>query len=92
VGELVSTFIYLRRAGFEDRLTDLTLIMGTPHDVGPVGGAVVVLGKCARRFGDRGTFVPGCPPHGIAITDAACDALGIDARVVHEAIAELHRS
>ena len=91
VGELVSTILYLGRAGFEDRLADLTLIMGTPHDVGPVSGAVVVLGKCARSFGDRGSFVPGCPPHAFAITDAACDALGIDARVVHRAIAELHR-
>ena len=30
MGELVSTLIYLKQAGFEDRLPDLTLVIGTP--------------------------------------------------------------
>ncbi|MBL7202120.1 MAG: hypothetical protein ISS56_18420, partial [Anaerolineae bacterium] len=68
----------------------LTVIMGTPDGVPPVAGSAVVVGQCARAYRDRGIYVPGCPPHGIAITGAICDALGIDVEVVHAAIAELH--
>jgi len=90
MGEMVSTFIYLNRAGFGDRLKDLTLVLGTPDDVSSTAGAHVIIGKCARTFRVRGVFVPGCPPHGIEITDAACEALGIDEEPVHRAIDELH--
>ena len=90
MGEILSPFLYLGKAGFEDRLADLTVIMGTPDGVPPVAGSAVVVGQCARAYRDRGIYVPGCPPHGIAITDGICDALGIDVEVVHAAIAELH--
>ena len=90
MGEMVSTFIYLRKAGFADRLAELTLIMGTPDDVPSLSGTPVVIGKCARAYRDLGVFVPGCPPHGLAITDGACEALGIDKGVVERAIRELH--
>ncbi len=90
MGEMVSTFIYLRRAGYEDRLEDLTLILGTPEEIPPLEGTPVVLGKCARAHRRRGIWVPGCPPHGTAITDAACRALGIDVDEVHRAIDDLH--
>jgi hypothetical protein len=29
-------------------------------------------------------------PHGIEITDGVCEAFGIDARVIHRTIEELH--
>ena len=90
MGEMISTFIYLNRAGFGDRLEDLTLVLGTPDEVPPMDVDPVVVGKCARAFRERGVFVPGCPPHGFAITDAACQALGIDAQKVRRAIEELH--
>ena len=90
MGEMVSTFIYLNKAGFADRLVDLTLIMGTPDDVPTVSGTPVVIGKCARAHRGLGVFVPGCPPHGFAITDGACQALAIDREVVERAIRELH--
>jgi uncharacterized protein (DUF362 family) len=90
MGELTSLFIYLRRAGFEGRFEDLSLIMGTPDEVPELRDKAVVIGKCARAYRDRGVYVPGCPPHGMAITDAACEALGIDKEVVHRAIDELH--
>jgi hypothetical protein len=90
VGELTSLFIYLRRAGFEGRFEDLSLIMGTPEEVPELHRTAVVIGKCARAYSDRGVYVPGCPPHGMAITDAVCEALGIDKKVVHRAIEELH--
>jgi len=90
MGESLSAFIYLNKAGFHDRLSDLTLIMGTPDEIPPLSGTPVVLGRCARRYQHLGVFVPGCPPHGIKITDGACDALKIDPNIVHHAIADLH--
>ena len=90
MGEMVSTFIYLNKAGFADRLADLTLIMGTPEKVPYVSGTPVVIGKCARAYRHLGVYVPGCPPHGFDITDGACEALNIDREVVHRAIKELH--
>jgi hypothetical protein len=90
MGELASLFIYLRQAGFEGRFEDLALIMGTPEEVPELETLPVGIGKCARAYSDLGVYMPGCPPHGMAITDAACEALGIDAAVVHRAIEALH--
>jgi len=90
MGEMVSTFIYLNRAGFGDRLPDLTLVVGTPDSLPTMRGTPVIVGKCAASLRDLGVYVPGCPPHGIAITDGACRALAIDAERVRRAIAELH--
>ena len=90
MGEMVSTFIYLNRAGFGDRLKDLTLVLGRLDEVPASDGPTIVIGKCARAFRERGIFVSGCPPHGFEITDAACRALGIDEKAVHRAIEELH--
>ena len=83
MGEVVSTFVYLREAGYGDRLADLTLIMGTPVGVASLGRTPVIVGRCARAYRNLGVFVPGCPPHGMAITDGACEALDIDVDVVH---------
>ena len=66
------------------------VIMGTPEAVPELRTTPVVIGKCARGFRERGVYVPGCPPHGTAITDGACQALGIDPEVVHRAIEALH--
>jgi uncharacterized protein (DUF362 family) len=90
MGEMISTFIYLNRAGFGDRLADLILVMGTPDELPEMSGTPVIVGKCPRAFRHRGIYIPGCPPHGIAITDGACEALGIDTRVIHKVIEELH--
>jgi len=90
MGELVSTLIYLKQAGFEDRLPDLTFLIGAPAAVEPLDGMLVVVGQCAKAFKDKGVFVPGCPPHGKKITDAACEVLGIDKNQVRKAIDKLH--
>jgi uncharacterized protein (DUF362 family) len=91
IGELDSLFLYLSSAGFEDRFADMTLVLGIPDEVPPVRGTPVVIGKCAREYRGLGIFVPGCPPHGIEITDAACEALNIDKEVIHRAITDLHK-
>ena len=100
MGECVSTFIYLNKAGFHDHLSDLTLIMGTPKmeaptngmsgDTGEPKGKPVIIGRCAKDYRHLGLFVPGCPPHGMKITDAVCEALEIDKSIVHSAIVDLH--
>jgi hypothetical protein len=64
--------------------------MGTPKELPELDTTPVVIGKCARAYSERGVYVPGCPPHGTAITDAACEALGIDPEAVHRAIEALH--
>ena len=91
MGELVSTFVYLKRAGFSDRLTDLTLIMGNPDNLPSLNETLVVVGRCAQKYRCLGVFVPGCPPHGRKITDGVCEALEIDQETVHRSIVELHK-
>jgi uncharacterized protein (DUF362 family) len=92
MGELVSTFVYLKEAGFRDRLPRLTLIMGGPDEIPPLNETPVVVGRCAQKFRHFGVFVPGCPPHGTKITDKVCEALRIDQKIVHRSIAKLHRT
>ncbi|MGC9349888.1 MAG: DUF362 domain-containing protein [Anaerolineae bacterium] len=89
-GEMESAFLYLNEAGFSDRLKELILVMGTPDEVPDLDGTPVIVGKCPREFKGLGVWVPGCPPHGIQITDAICEALDIDKEVVHEVIERLH--
>ncbi len=91
MGEIVSTFKYLKEAGYESKLGELVVIMGRLKEFPEVKGTPLTVGKCARKFRDLGFFVPGCPPHGITITDKACEALGIDKEKVHRAIKNLHR-
>lgn len=90
MGEMVSTFIYLKEAGYEDKLPNLSLVMGTPEEVGVSEQTPVIVGRCAKRFKEMGIFIPGCPPHGIKITEGACGALGIDKEDVRRAIDNLH--
>ena len=90
MGEILSPVIYLEKAGYESRLAELTFIFGTPDEIPEIAGTPVVVGKCAQAYRDLGVWVPGCPPHGIAITEGACRALGIDAAEVRQAIEELH--
>lgn len=90
MGESLSTFIYLREAGFHERLHDLAMIMGTPEEIPRLKEKPVVIGVCAKEYRHLGVFVSGCPPHGIKITDAVCEALEIDRDIVHRAIDELH--
>jgi uncharacterized protein (DUF362 family) len=48
MGECVSTFIYLNKAAFHDRLHHLALIMGTPDEVPALKQRPVVIGRCAK--------------------------------------------
>ena len=89
-GEMESAFLYLNRAGFADRLKELALVMGTPDEVPDLDSVPVIVGKCPRDHRHLGIWVGGCPPHGLKITDAICEALGIDKEEVHRTIERLH--
>jgi uncharacterized protein (DUF362 family) len=91
-GEMESAFLYLNKAGFSDRLKELILVLGSPDEIPDLDGTPVIVGKCPSDHKALGVWVGGCPPHGIKITDAICDALGLDKDVVHEVIEELHRA
>ncbi len=89
-GEMESAFLYLNEAGFSDKLKELVLVMGTPDEVPDLDGTPVIVGKCPSDHRHLGVWVGGCPPHGIKITDAICEALGIDKAQVHRVIDEMH--
>ena len=91
MGESISMLIYLREAGFEGKLAETALIMGTPEEVPEVRGSVLIIGTCAMKHRDLGVYIPGCPPHGLKITDKACEALNLDRNAVYRAIKELHK-
>ena len=90
IGEMESTFLYLNEAGFSDRLKELVLVLGTPDEVPDFDSVPVIVGKCPSDHKHLGVWVGGCPPHGIKITDAVCDALGLDKEHVHSVIERLH--
>jgi uncharacterized protein (DUF362 family) len=90
IGEMESTFLYLNEAGFSDRLKELVLIMGTPDEVPDLDTVPVIVGKCPSDHKHLGVWVGGCPPHGIKITEAVCDALGLDKEHVQRVIERLH--
>ena len=89
-GEMESAFLYLNKAGFAGRLKELVLIMGAPDEIPDLTSVPVVVGKCPSDHKHLGVWVGGCPPHGLRITDAICEALGIDKGEVHRVIDELH--
>ncbi len=92
IGEMESTFLYLNRAGYADRLKELVLVLGTPDEVPDLDTTPVIVGKCPSDYKHLGVWVGGCPPHGIKITEAVCEALGLDKDAVYRAIEELHNT
>jgi hypothetical protein len=89
-GELQSPLFYIREAGCVDHLDGLTVLMGHQRDPPPASEKTVVMGRCVREYRDHGIFVPGCPPRGWALTEALCDACGIDKDAVIAAIENIH--
>lgn len=89
-GEMESAFLYLNEAGFADRLKELVLVVGTPDEIPNLDATPVIVGKCPSDHRELGVWVGGCPPHGIKLTDAICEALGIDKAAVHAKIEEMH--
>jgi len=91
MGEAMSTLVYLRSAGFDKEMAELGLVMGRPEEVSEAGRKLVIVGQCASKHKELGVYVRGCPPHGLEITNGACEALGIDKEAVHKAIEKLHK-
>lgn len=89
-GELQSPLFYIRSAGCVDALNGLVVLMGVQKDVPTVPDKTVVMGRCVKEFKDRGFYVAGCPPRGWALTEAICEACGIDKKAVIAAIERIH--
>lgn len=89
-GEMESAILYLNRAGYNDRLKDLTMILGMPDELPPLENTPLVVGKCPMQYRNLGVYVPGCPPHGIKIVDGMCEVLGIDKDEIHAVIEQMH--
>lgn len=90
MGEVQSTFIYLKAAAFDSALSRLAVVMGSVDEVPLLRHRPLVVGNCASRHRELGEFVPGCPPHGREITWKACELLEVDKGVVELAIRKLH--
>ena len=85
-----SAFLYITEAGFAERLKELVLVLGTPDEIPDFDGSPVIVGKCPRDHRALGVWVGGCPPHGIKLTAAICEALNIDRDAVEATIEALH--
>ena len=85
-----SAFLYLNKAGFADKLKELVLIMGTPGKTPDLDSVPVIVGRYPSDHKHLGVWVGGCPPHGLRITHAICEALDIDKDRVHRVIKEMH--
>ncbi|MFW6102737.1 MAG: DUF362 domain-containing protein, partial [Chloroflexota bacterium] len=74
--ELVSAITYMKKAGYEEQMKGLTVVIGNASDV-PAGEKVVALGRCSAGVGAR-THIQGCPPKEDAMIDALCGVCGAD--------------
>ncbi|MBA7625603.1 hypothetical protein ES703_33034 [subsurface metagenome] len=80
-GELIGVLAAIKRAGYEQALEALTIIMGNPSTPSTTT-RTVVLGKCTRRLANLGCHVKGCPPHDDDMIKAICKVCGIDAEFI----------
>jgi len=75
--ELVSAIIYMKEAGYEKGLEDLTVIIGNPSDP-KVTDKTAVMGKCAKDFEHLGYYSSGCPPTEEDMIRALCEVCVAD--------------
>jgi len=75
--ELVSAITYMKEAGHDRELQDLTVIIGNPSNP-EITDKIAALGKCSKEFSDRGTYAAGCPPKEEDMIRALCDACAAD--------------
>ena len=48
------------------------------------------MSRCVKEFKDLCFYVAGCPPKGWALTEAICEACGINKKAVIAAIERIH--
>lgn len=74
---LVGALRYMKEAGFGEKMTDLTIIIGNAASP-KATEKVVVLGRCASNCAQLGTYESGCPPEEAKIISALCEACRAD--------------
>ena len=71
--------IYYSLGEERTKLKGLTFVLGKVGET-PCPDGAIILGECARTVADRGTFLPGCPPHHDEIERAARERAGMDGK------------
>ena len=75
---VISNLVELKRDGLLECLKDKVIIAGTIQEI-PAGvqpNNLLLVGKCTRKFKDKGFFVPGCPPNDIPFAKAFASDTG----------------
>jgi hypothetical protein len=78
---LMSALSYLAKAGFDEQMKGLTVVVGKPPVVDSCGKAVAV-GDCAKGMSDGAVHVPCCPLSDRDIIHGLREACGADGGLV----------
>jgi uncharacterized protein (DUF362 family) len=81
VAELVSSIRYMHDAGYEERMKQITIVVGGPEEI-EVEGELVVIGGCSEAYENHGPMARGCPPAEDDVLGALCEAVGADLSLV----------
>jgi len=80
---VVSSLIDLKEYGRLDYLKDKIIIAGPVKEIpsGVSPNNLIVVGKCAQKFRDKGFFASGCPPYDVPFVKFFEDAARQDRRL-----------
>jgi len=79
--ELVSALSYMSKAGYDEQMKGLTVVVGKPPVV-DISGRAVAVGDCAKGMADGVVHVAGCQPGDRDIIHGLCEACGADEGLV----------
>ena len=82
IAELETALRYLKKAGYEQEMNGLTIIVGAPEEF-DAGDKVAVIGECSADINSDWPMATGCPPTEEDVIEALCAACDADpARVM----------
>jgi uncharacterized protein (DUF362 family) len=62
IGQLIGALSNIRAAGYEENLSGVTIVMGSPVEEPLPEEKVLFLGKCSAHYGNKDNSSKGCPP------------------------------
>lgn len=89
IGEIRNMLGFLDNSGLIKSINKLQVITGNPQKIPEEDTTSIVIGKCAYKYRDRGTFIPGCPPHGKEIALNVCRLLNLNEKKLLETIRKI---
>ena len=81
IAELETALRYLKKAGYEQEMNGLTILVGAPEEF-DVGDKVAVIGECSADINSDWPMAPGCPPAEEDVIEALCAACDADPALV----------